>query len=235
MRIALVSVSRAPEIDAPLLMRVASAIEVQLTNDYARFWQSAGPVVHVYDTLSQIPVDDRTAPLVIFDDTDSNDFLGWHAVRGTGRAFGRIFWSPIKKHGGTLLEGANSLSCVVSHEALEMTGNPYVNLWVDMPDGVTEEAAELCDRVQADAYAIDGVAVSNFLGPRSFRDGDGPYDFLGNTKAPWDLTPGGYAIRRKAGEEFHVFGDAVPEWQREERRAASRVARGRAERGVGSR
>jgi hypothetical protein len=60
-------------------------------------------------------------------------------------------------------------------------------------------ACEICDPCQADefGYAIDGVAVSDFLFPSWFetfhRSGAIPLDYCGRISTPFTLLPGGYA------------------------------------------
>ena len=71
-----------------------------------------------------------------------------------------------------------------------------------------------------------GIAVSNFIGPRWFSNGAGPYDYLGNLKAPWQMTPGGYLIKRNAGVVTQVFGESYPDWKRDgKNHGASRTKR----------
>jgi hypothetical protein len=58
--------------------------------------------------------------------------------------------------------------------------------------------------------------VSNFVTPQWFDEHVGPgerYDFLGVLRQPFEITEGGYAIRRRApGREEAVFGAAFPDW-----------------------
>lgn len=213
MHIAIVSVSADPAITFPLLQRIADALDVQQNAHYAPFWQSCGVAVRAYASLTDIPVD--ASPIIVQDEPDRTGTLAWHASTDEGLPFGRVFWDPIRRHGGSLIDGPMSLSSTLSHEVLEAVGNPYVNFWADMPGGL-QEAVELCDRVEADAYPIDGVSMSNFLGPRAFRNGPGPYDWMRLLEDPWELRPGGYCIRRGPGTPaFEVWGRGFPEWKRQ--------------------
>lgn len=213
MYLALSSVSKDPAITPALVDRIGAALEVQLYRDYAPFWQSAGMPVRTFIHPDAIPRDVEASPIVIFDDPDQAGAFGWHSVDNVGRAFGRAFWHLIRDHGGTLLDGPASLSVTLSHEALEAIGDPYVSWWADV-NASTQEALELCDRVQAQSYEIDGVSVSNFLGPRAFRDGDGPYDYMRKLESPWEIAPGGYAIRRNEDGIFFEWAQAAA-WVRE--------------------
>jgi hypothetical protein len=94
-------------------------------------------------------------------------------------------------------------------------GDPYVNWWADTNMVGEQECLELCDRVQADSYEIEGVSVSNFLGPRAFRKGDGPYDLMRLLTDPWEIRSGGYCIRRKGADVYPVWSSGFPAWLRE--------------------
>jgi len=226
MYIALASASSDAEINRPLLERIAEALEFQSHVHYAPFWQSAGVQVRVFSSVETIPNDNEASPLVVFDEPDQAKTLGWHSVSPVGRPYGRVFWKAIRRNNGTGISGPVSLSATLSHEALEMVGDPYVSWWADTDEGAVQECMELCDRVEMDSYDIEGVSVSNFLGPRAFRSGDGPYDWLRLLESPWEIRPGGYAIRRLGSRIYDLWGDKYPEWKKEIKRAAgSRTAR----------
>lgn len=213
MYIALASYSEDSTINRPLLDEIAHALEFQLMAHYAPMWQSDGVQVRAFTDPMNLGVGSDACPLLVFDDAEQADSFGYHSVDPLGRAYGRAFWPLIRGKGGTLKDGAMSLSATLSHEALEMVANPYVNFWADLPDG-TQEAVELCDRVQADSYRVGGVSVSDFLGPRAFRPGPGPYNWLQSLKSPFEIRSGGYAIRRSGRDVYPVFSEAVPEWER---------------------
>jgi hypothetical protein len=212
----LVSASKHPDITRPLLDRIAEALEFQLYQHVAPFAQSAGVRVFALSSIEALPDNDSASPLVIYDDPDQAGALGWHTYN-EGKIHGTAFVNPILDNEGTLISGPNSLSAVLSHEAIEASMDPYVNLYAMMDDGVTIEPVEGCDRVQGDSYEIGGVAVSNFLGPRAFRTGPGPYDWLGKLDNPWDIAPGGYCQRFniKTGKFSTHWGREVPAWKRD--------------------
>jgi len=214
MQIALINHSTHRGINAAWLAKVASVLEDQTFQHFAPFWQSQGVRVTPAPNAQGLPAD--TVPMVILDDADQADALGYHSITPEGHVYGRAFVKPILSNGGTLHTGANSLSCTLSHEVLETIGDPYANFWADMPSGL-EDAIELCDRVEADSYEIDHIAVSNFLGPRAFRDGPGPYDWLRLMTSPWEIRPGGYAIRRQGGPSGsyeNAWGMLYPNWRK---------------------
>ena len=55
-------------------------------------------------------------------------------------------------------------------------------------------ANEVCDAVEAYAYRIHGVAISDFITPNWFNDHvQGGYDWLGVVQEPFTITRGGYS------------------------------------------
>lgn len=214
----LISASKHPDVTRSLLDRIAEALEFQLYQHVAPFTQAAGVRVFALSSLEALPDDSSASPLVVYDDPDQAGALGWHTYNAkNGKIHGTAFVNPILDNGGTLVQGPNSLSTVLSHEAIEASMDPYVNLFAMMDDGVTIEPVEACDRVQGDSYEIGGVAVSNFLGPRAFRSGPGPYDWLGKLDNPWDIAPGGYCQRYniKTGKSSTHWGESMPAWKRD--------------------
>ena len=214
-----ISASKNPDVTRPLLESIAEALEYQQFAHVAPFWQTAGISVKVLDRIEDMPTDD-SSPLIVYDDPDQAGVLGWHTYQAeSGRIHGTAFVNPILENGGTLFKGANSLSGTLSHEAIEAACDPYVNLYAFMTE-TTVEPFEACDRVQGDSYDINGIAVSNFLGPRAFRDGPGPYDWMQRLENPWDIAPGGYCerINVRTGKTKTLFVAEMPEWQRELKR-----------------
>lgn len=192
---------------------MVDAIQVQLATHYADMWQSVGPVIRRYDTLAAVPTD--WSVIALLESPDEAGVLGYHATTPDGRPYGRVFVAPILSNGGSAYQTPLSVSTTLSHEALEASGDPYVNWWADI-DGATEDALELCDRVEGDAYQIGDAFVSDFLGPRAFSNGPGPYDYLTLLAQPWDVRDTGYCIRRVGGPGGSVtstFGRTYPGWK----------------------
>lgn len=212
----LVNASQHPGVTRPLLDRIAQALEFQLYQHAGPFCQQMGVRVFVLSSIESLPDRAGSSPLVIYDDPDQAGVLGWHTYNSReGRIHGTAFVKPILDNGGTLIEGPYSLSATLSHEALEAVYDPYVNLFALTPDDMLEPY-EACDRVQGFAYDIAGVSVSNFLGPRAFRDGSGPYDWMGKLASPWDIAPGGYCQRYDLSRHEFVtlWGSEVPSWRK---------------------
>lgn len=101
-----------------------------------------------------------------------------------------------------------ALSEGIGHEFDEIIGDVGANQYADRPDG-TEEALELCDRVQGTGYMKGGIAVPNFLLPPAFDPGaPGPWDFKGVLQSQYGVTPQGYVILRSIGPVLGVRGVA---------------------------
>ena len=202
-----------PDFTKSVLEQMRDAIVRQLTEHYAPFWTASAPS-SVTVAMNESEVSPDAAVVAVADSDGGAGIYGYHWVTAEGKPMGVIFADTILNNGGTLMTGDNSISQTLSHEILEMMGDPFVSFWSDMGDGETEEAMELCDRIEAQSYSIDGVAVSNFLGPCAFRNGLGPYDWLGLLNSPWEIAPGGYVIRRiggPSGDVFVEYGKGVSE------------------------
>lgn len=203
--------------------KIAAAIQRQLSEHVASLWQAGAMSCEVAETLDNVPT--NNCPIVLLNDSDQAGALGYHATTPDGRPYARVFVAPIMVNGGTLFEGNNCISATISHEAAESSADPYALWWCDMPDG-TQDALELCDRVESDVYAIDGISVSNFLAPRAFSQGPGPYDFMNLLTSPFEIRPGGYAIRRNNGVVTTPFGAEYPSWKKSAKaHAASRTSK----------
>lgn len=197
---------------------MTAACAAQAT-DVAVAWDRTVASVEFY------PGGETTVPadaylVVILDDSDQADALGYHFETPQGRVFARVFAKPTLDGGGKVLDGAESVTSVLSHEVNEALIDPFVNSWADgpkLPQGGSY-AYEIGDPVQGDTYPVNvthdgkGYAptVSNFVTPRWF-DAQAPagtrVDFMGKCSGPFEMTPGGYMIVRAApGSEQQVFG-----------------------------
>lgn len=178
-----------------------AACQRQLDEHWASLW-SGGHIAIQMVAKPEDAVGTDYALMSILDDADQEGALGYHDLQG--RPFGRVFAKTVMSNGGSLMTGSMSVSVTLSHEILELVGDPGANQWGDGPGGI-EFAMELCDAVEDDAYVIDGVAVSDFLGPNYFEEGaPGPYDQLGLLKQPFQPPrAGGYEILRTSATDIH--------------------------------
>jgi hypothetical protein len=138
------------------------------------------------------------AVIYLWEGSDVPGALGYHDRNNRGIPYGFVFTQLSAQLG-------EPWSVTLSHEALELVGDPYVNQLVMGPHPADASRDvffwyEMCDAVQAETYEIDGVAVSNFLLPLYFTveaEAEGRNDFLGRLHAgqslqSFGLNPGGY-------------------------------------------
>ena len=126
-------------------------------------------------------------PLYLLDHSDQPGALGYHLDQH-GRIQGKVFAADDQRYGV-------SWTVDLTHELLEMLGDPTTDTLINLPDG-RQYIREVCDAVEDDsvAYMKNGVLVSDFVTPAYFFESkDTKYDFCGklNGTAP-TLTPGGY-------------------------------------------
>jgi hypothetical protein len=205
------------------------AVNIQMERDWAPAYDEEPWPIRSYAGLSGLAAGSFW-PMAILDDIDTPGALGFHDWVA-GLAYGRV------------LAGRDPLDATtLSHEALELRGDPHCNLWLPMPDG-RSVAREMCDPCEADHYDIEvtigaetrQIWVSDFLLPAWFVPGaPGPYTFLDVVDQPFGLScnGGGYRLIRDA--HGHVESDFAKndDWtalevkmQRKVRDPRSRTAR----------
>lgn len=179
----------------------------------ATYGVKAGLRVPTIGRFSGAPL--GSVPLLIVDNPDVANALGYHDVAPNGVPYGRVFVDPVLDNGGSALGATGdpslSVSAVLSHEVLEWWADPACNTWSDR--GRSSIAYELCDPVQGDSYLINGVSVSNAVLPAWFNplDKTGPYDLMGKLHKPFTMTPGGYWIEMSDGAVHQVFAQILGE------------------------
>lgn len=193
------------------LIPIVRALGKQLADDVAPTWGRMVPSLMVTDTPSS-----AASQIVILDDADQADVLGYHSETPEGIPYGRVFINPILENRGTIHSSETSVSVTLSHELLEIVGDPSVNYWADAEDGYSY-ALELADAVEGDSYLIGDVHVSNFVLPAFFdprAEVGSRFDHMGKLGRPFTTTRGGYQIRRRiTGHLDYVYGDSFPEWK----------------------
>jgi hypothetical protein len=169
----------------------AAALQRQVSEHFAPAWG-------VDAALSFVAAGTKSLPgswwLVILDDSDQAGALGYHDLTDEAMPLGKVF---VK----TAQDAGVKWTITASHELLELLADPAINLTVCATENnnLVLYAYEICDPCQADefGYAIDGVAVSDFLFPSWFetfhRSGVVPLDYGGRISVPFTLLPGGYA------------------------------------------
>ena len=182
---------------------VIRAINRQIREDFEPYW-SLGAKLRLEGKAGakpekQSPVDLRgDAVVYLWDQADVAGAIGYHDRNNAGIPYGFVFTDVAASLG-------EPWSVTLSHEALELVGDPDVNLLVQgphpaEPDRTVFHWFEMCDAVQAEQYSVDGVMVSNFLLPLYFTEDNekgARNDFLGRahngaTLSSFGVNPGGY-------------------------------------------
>jgi hypothetical protein len=187
------------------LQKVIRAINQQIALDLYPYWGMSATLRLEGRSAAQPdqaqPADLRgDAVIYLWNQADVDGAIGYHFQNASGIPFGFVFTEISREIG-------EPWSVTLSHEALELIGDPETNLLVMGPHPVDDRDVfrwfEMCDAVQAEKYEIDGVVVSNFLLPLYFtgtRDTDeigARNDLLGQaydgqTLRSFQINPGGY-------------------------------------------
>lgn len=209
--------------------KMTGAVQKQMTWHVCPAWNSKSVAVAFYADKTKIPA---SAWVVnILDNSTQAGALGYHS-EDDDLIDAFIFAKPVLDNGGVVLRDPKnnqnvSVSSVLSHEICEMFGDRFASFWADGPatSGNTY-ALELADPVENNSYDIkltDGtlVSVSNFVLPSWFNpqstSKDAPFDYLKKLTAPFTMTKGGYMIVMKSGVIGQIFGDEMPQWQRDQK------------------
>lgn len=193
------------------LADLVAALQIQVDQHFAPIW---GTPVKL--TLANGPVAGKWW-LGLFDTADVAGALGYHDLTNDGLPLGKCFVKTTQDDG-------EDIGVTVSHELLEMLGDPAVNL-VAFPTVTNKDpvAYETADPVEQDTYQINGLNVSNFVYPEYFQDhmdGKVQTDYLNTLKKKvWPaMTPGGYIAVFVNGQWQQIFGSKDShermEWQK---------------------
>jgi hypothetical protein len=179
------------------------AINRQIDDDFEPYWSLGGTLRlegKSEKQPSKIDLPDMRGDAVVYmwNGSDVEGALGYHDNNNRGIPFGFVFTKLAQEIG-------EKWTVTLSHEALELIGDPDVNLLVQGPHPSHPDKAvfhwyEMCDAVQAETYTVDGVEVSNFILPLYFtgsEEGGSRNDFLGRahggkTLRSFGINPGGY-------------------------------------------
>jgi hypothetical protein len=225
------------------LQTAIRAINRQINEDFAPYW-SLPATLRLEGRSSeepdkvQVPDMRGDAVLYLWDEVDVEGALGYHYQNFRGIPFGFVFTEIAQNIG-------EPWTVTLSHEALELLGDPQTNLLVMGPHPIGDEDRdvfhwyEMCDAVQAETYEIDGVAVSNFVLPLYFtgtREADelgARNDFLGRLYEggplrSFGINPGGYVgfFDPELGrhDTFSIQDDQIA-LERQKEKARAREAR----------
>jgi hypothetical protein len=170
---------------------VVAALQKQITNDFRPVWGTDAELVIVPNGTQPAS---GSWWLVLLDDSDQANALGYHDLTTDGLPIGKVFAVSDLKAG-------TSWTVTASHELLEMLGDPNINLTVFVQDSNTSGtlyAYEVCDACEDDSlgYQIDSVQVSDFVYPSWFEtfraEGSTQFDRMNKIQNPLQLLAGGY-------------------------------------------
>jgi len=202
------------------LAHVVRALQTQVDRDFFPLWGWRAKLVL---DPPRVP---RRAMKIVVKGRDSGDDFGYHLIDGVPITY--VF--TIDRAGKRIEEYPATLS----HEVLEMIVDPGVNLYAQ---GFYRKARkkigayipyEVCDAVQENVYAIDGVKVSDFVVPEWFEPGrrrrSQKFSFRDSIDGPFELADGGY-IDAMVGRSLRtIWGDEANQKKRRHRHKA-RAAR----------
>ncbi len=204
-------VNRSRKLSDTDLQVAVRAINRQLEEDFYPHWQfgarlrmdSAGRVptqhAHAVD-LPRLPGRRGDAVIYIQDKATMANTEGYHDGNNADVPYGFVFLDLCS-------EGADCWTVALSHEVLELVGDPLNNLLVQGTHPTDKRRLvfhqfEMCDAVSGEFYEIEGVKVQNFLLPGWFARetvAGARNDFMGReapgeSLAPFTLGNGGYLM-----------------------------------------
>jgi len=202
------------------LLAAIRAINRQLAEDFEPHW-SFGATLRMEGRSRKKPntatmLDLRgDAIIYLWDKINVSDALGYHERNARGIPYGFVFTDLSD-------ELEENWTVTLSHEVLELVGDPECNLLVMGPHPKKKRRNvfhwfEMCDAVQDETYEIDGIEVSNFVLPLFFTGSNergGRNDFLGRRHKggplkSFGINPGGYIgfFDHKTGKHQTVYRD----------------------------
>ena len=221
-------VNRSKVLTDAKLQDAVRAINRQLEEDFYPHWQfgarlrvdSAGRVPSQHLRKVELPLlPGRRGDAVLYIEDEATMALteGYHDGNNADVPFGFVFLDACS-------DGANDWTVALSHEAIELVGDPLSNLLVQGPHPedrrhLVFHQYELCDAVSGEFYEIEGVKVQNFVLPGWFSRKvikGARNDFLGRPRSgqslrPFSVAPGGYLLfwddRKPEGKKWTPFYD----------------------------
>lgn len=220
------------------VQEVIRAVNRQLKEDFEPYWQFGATLRLEGPTGKRVSLNSLSdmrgdAVIYLLDGSNAKEATGWHLSNCRDIPYGFVFL-------GLCEQIHEDWSVTLSHETLELVGDPMSNLWVqgNHPSDRRKRVFhlfEMCDAVQAETYTIDSVNVSNFVLPSYFSIGEQKgrrNDFLGTvhkgkTLQSFGMNPGGYLniMDPKTGKwEQPDFGDLVAQ---QRKKAKAKIKAGR--------
>jgi hypothetical protein len=231
MRLTLANVSS--HVPQSKFLDAVAAIQKQVTRDFEPEWHISAKLKGI-----ALPLDGKKAPIqkdadaIIYLGDSSDDpttgvsgALGYHSANNRNIPYGFVYLNICD-------QSKEAWSCTLSHEVLELLGDPDAVMTVTGPApkekaGTVHYDFEVCDPTQGDQYSINRVAVSNFVGRKYFGmlGGSGNTNFLKLPLTAFGLRPGGYFQYEKDGKAHQIFGKKVTRAQKAAKKKIEAVRR----------
>jgi hypothetical protein len=182
---------------------VAAALQIQVTRDFAPHWNACAVISAV--RFEAIPA--GYCPVIVQDALETDGACGFHRTEHDESPYILLPFGP-------------TWSLAASHSVLSMLANPTGADRRSGPSHVTGQGTvdylvDVCAPCQdiASAYAIDGVAVSDFCMPEFFAAPDrgrGPYSHTGAVRECLKPAPNGLLTwLADDGLLYQAFADAA--------------------------
>lgn len=209
------------------------ALQTQVHRDFAPVWGIDADVIFVPGSKKP---SGGAWWLTVFDTSDQAGALGYHDTTSEGLPLGKVFAKSD-------IDSGSSWTVTMSHELLEMLGDPEINLTAFVQNDETSGtlyAYEVCDACEGDqfGYKIGNVIVSDFVYPAWFRPSSGKgaqLDFQKKITKPLQLLTDGYIgvfdVTSGTGWQQKYAEGARADW-RARARVGSRRERRRTPRGL---
>lgn len=197
MRVTVVNVSHS--IHSTEFHAAVAAIGKQAKEDFEPAWNISAILRGVTHNLSgKAPVEGLNDALIYLGDSSQDPTtgvegaLGYHSTNHKDIPYGFVYLDICAEYG-------EEWTTTLSHEVLELLGDPDATLTVSGPDPRkptrrVQFDLEVCDPTQGDSYLIDDIRVSNFVTPTYFGKAGGPSatNFLKLALKRFGVRPGGY-------------------------------------------
>jgi len=207
MRLTIVNISHS--IHATEFHAAVTALRRQVSDDFQPAWNISAILRGITHNLaSKAPIEGVHDALIYLGDSSQDPTtgvegaLGYHSTNHKDIPYGFVYLDICAEYG-------EEWTTTLSHEVLELLGDPSAAVTVSGPDPRkptrhVQFDLEVCDPTQGDSYVIDDVRVSNFVTPAYFGKPGGPpaTNFLKLKLNPFGVRPGGY-FQYEDGKSVH--------------------------------